>query len=297
MMTRDGQKTDDLAATIARAGADAVEAAKRIVEVEARHGDISELDAIVVKVPYLFDGSGNPQVCKDALALARELHERERPRRRGCYEMDDLGSLVAWAKRFAVAETTAVFIEASGLVDSEDGKVRVVVDELQANHPLGALRELRCELKLKLHDRLRAWIIADCKPMSIEAFSDFAMRAVDELGDAALVSAISNVEVHEECKWVRSVDPESSAVKLTSETTKRTTKIPSVFRFAVPVFDGDDEQNAMTFIARLTIKAPQGKPQFTYEITDLKPRLAQAMETIRQRMIEVTPHVYMGSPG
>jgi len=32
-------------------------------------------------------------------------------------------------------------------------------------------------------------------------------------------------------------------------------------------------------------------------VVDFKPRLAQAMETIRQQVLAVTPNVYMGSPG
>lgn len=288
MMTKDNQTLDNGVATIARAGADAVTAKDRIVEVEATYGDVT------VTVPYLFDGCGSPRPCEIAMGLAKDLYDRDHPTRRGYYEMDDIASLVTWGKRFAVADTTAVFIEAPS--DGE-GKVIVVVDELQQGAADGARRQLKCELKLRLHERLLVWLGASQKPMTVDAFSDFAQRATDEFADASLISAIANVEVHEESKWARSVDPDTLAVRLTAETTKKTTKVPSVFKFAVPVFDGDDEQNAQTFTARLTIKAPNGKPQFSFEVVDFKPRLAEAMATIRQQMLAVTPNVYMGSPG
>lgn len=289
----DKYATDATIASIAKTGADAVKAGDRLVYVSGWSGD-SEAPT-EVKVPYLFDGSGNPQPCKAAMDLARELNAREQPPRAGIYEMDDLDSLIRWAQVYKVPETTAIFVEAPS-VDS-DGKIIVVVDELRAGNPLGALRLLRCEAKLRLHDRLCAWLRTDQHPMNIEQFGDFAARAVEELSEAALISAISNVEVHEASKWVRSVDPESGAVKLTAESSKRTTKMPSSFRFAVPVFDGDDPANAQTFTARLIVRAPEGKPVFTFEIVDFKPRLAQAMATIRQQLVAVTEHVYMGSPG
>ncbi len=288
-MMKDGDKRDEGVATIARAGADAVTAGLRYVTVYAWCGETE------VRVPYLVDGSGNPRACQEAIDLAKQLEHKARPTRSGNYKMSDLASLVAWAQRFKVEATTAAFIEAPDL--GRTGAVVVVIDELEAGNGHGALRQLRCSTTLRLHDRLKEWLTASAKPMGVEEFSDFAQRATDEFAEASLISAIANVEVHEESKWVRSVDSETGTVKLTAESSKRTTKMPTSFQFAVPVFDGDDPQNAMTFTARLVIKAPNGKPQFQFEVVDFKPRLAQAMETIRQQVLAVTPNVYMGSPG
>jgi len=292
MMTKDGTKTDEAVATIARAGADAVTADKRHIVVSAWYGDAS--NPTEARVPYLFDGNGTPRPCSEAIDLAKQLHLMEHPRRVGTYKMDDLASLIAWGQRFQTP-TTAAFITAPEHIG--DGSVVVVIDEMAPAGHDGALRQLRCNTTLRLHERLQAWLSASTQAMNIEQFSDFAQRATDEFAEASLISAIANVEVHEESKWVRSVDSETGTVKLTAESSKRTTKMPTSFQFAVPVFDGDDPQNAMTFTARLVIKAPNGKPQFQFEVVDFKPRLAQAMETIRQQVLAVTPNVYMGSPG
>lgn len=249
-MMKDGDKRDEGVATIARAGADAVTASQRHVVVSAWYGETE------VRVPYLLDGSGNPRACQEATELAKQIEQRARPARSGNYKMSDLASLIAWAQRFKVESTTAAFIEAPDL--GRVGTVAIIVDELEVGDEHGALRQLRCSTTLRLHDRLKEWLDASNHAMSVEEFSDFAQRATDEFAEASLISAIFNVEVHEESKWLRSVDQDTGAVKLTAESSKRTTKMPTSFQFSVPVFDGDDPQNAMTFTARMVIKPPTG---------------------------------------
>jgi hypothetical protein len=281
---------DNTVATIAKVGADAVTAKDRTVVVEAAHLGTK------VEVPYMFDGSGMPRLCDLAMKYAELMHELEHPARRKVYEMDDLASLVAWGRRFAVAESTAAFVQMPGLTrDASYGKVNLIIDELVPGQADGAHRRLRAEMRLALHPRLEAWMASSGVEMSADAFNDFAQRATDEFSDSSLLSAVANLEVEESSTWGRSFDPESGRIKLTAENSQRVTKVPSVFSFVVPVFDDDEAANGQSFSARLSVKIKGKKPVFTYEVVDFKPRLREAVRAIAAALREVTEHVYLGA--
>lgn len=270
---------------IAKCGADSVTATDRMVVVEATVGSST------AKVPYIIGHEGRPIPCETAILEARRLEQEARPERCGIYEMDGLDSLLRWSKRFAVAETTAAFIDAPAL--RKPGSIRVVVDDLASAGAYGARRLLQCKMPLALHPRLEAWLGSERTALQVDDFWDFAMRASDELGEATLMSAISNVEVHEESNWTRKVEGDGS-VKLVAESSQKGTKVPERFTFSVPVFDSDDERNVHSFSARLTVKLQNKKPIFGYEIVDFKIRLGEALAVMLAALTSVTPNVYLG---
>jgi len=276
---------DAAVATIASAGANAVKANDRTIQVTATWNGTE------VMFPYAFDGAGRAVLLADAVQAAKAEHARLHPDRAGSYVMHDLESLLAWAKRFAGADSAA-FVRTPD--EDDDGRVVIIVDELAAGTE-GARRSLRAGFALQLHERLKGWMSYDGTPLDIEAFSDFANRASDELTGSDLITMISNVEVRQEQNWSRTVS-EDGKIKLVAEDTKSTSKVPRTFSFAVPVFAHDDTANVMTFTARLVVKVDRGKPKFTYELVDFDQRLSEAMKQIVAEVAPVVPNVYMGLP-
>jgi hypothetical protein len=131
--------------------------------------------------------------------------------------------------------------------------------------------------------------------MGVDAFSDFAARASEELSGAELLTMIANVEVRSESLWSRVVDADGK-IRLKAEDTNQISKVPATFNFVVPVFDGDDEANGQIFTARLTTKISKDKkPLFTYEIVDFKSKLAAAVRTRFDAVATVVSNVYMGA--
>jgi uncharacterized protein YfdQ (DUF2303 family) len=277
-------------ATIAKAGADAVEATKRLVHVTAVVGT-GERSATAV-VPYLFNADGSPVICERAMTDATVAYNKAFPDRACVYEMDDLASLLAWATRYKTDDTEA-FVSAP--TDHLDGTIYVVIDGLPKLGPDGGRGVLTAMVKLSLSDRLKGWLANNLTSMGVDAFSDFAARASEELSGAELLTMIANVEVRSESLWSRVVDADGK-IRLKAEDTNQISKVPATFNFVVPVFDGDDEANGQTFTARLTTKISKDKkPLFTYEIVDFKSKLAAAVRTRFDAVATVVSNVYMGA--
>lgn len=289
-MIKDSIKKDALDATVASiqaAGAAAVRAADRQFTGQVTIGDVT------VAYPYVINGDGNPVLLDSVVRAADAEHGRLHPDRAGRYSMHDLASLLAWAQRY-VGESSAAYVISPDADSCASGLVTVVVDDLPQKGADGGRRALRCTMPLELHDRLRDWLSSAETLMSVETFADFVRRATDELGSADLLTMVNNVEVHEESSWAR-VAGEDGSLKLKAESSQRTSRVPAAFAFRVPVFDGDPEQDAQTFTARLTVKVDKGKPVFAYEIVDVAPTLAQAVKRIRDAVAAVVPATYMGS--
>lgn len=289
-----------------------IEAARASVEIAHRIESLDvECRGLTTEVPIGVGANGTPAVLVQAWEIARDEAKRAAPDRAGNYKLDDLASLIKWSRRYGTSNTIA-FVKAP---DDSDGRVTVIVDELPPAAPkyvaaadgskmientavqdAGAHRWLRAYTELPLHPRLDAWLESSEGWMSAEVFHAMLDRASEELGSAEVLSMATNIEVHNETSWSRTVDPNTGAVKLAAEDKTTTTKVPKTFQFVVPVFAFDDEQNAQTFTARLSIKVERGKPVFRYDVVDYAPRMAQAIKQIQLDIGAAVSEVYAGSP-
>lgn len=276
----------DLSAAFS-AGAAAVDLATRTAKIAVPYRGLE------FSIPLAFDASGQPVVLDGLIEQARSQYDRENPERSGDYTFHDLASLSAWAKRHG-NENTVAYVASPARDPNGIGKISVVIDGLPSQD-LGSHEQLRGWMALELSDRLKVWKSHERKTFTADNFNDFIQRASDELGNAELISMVNNIEVTETSQYRRTVDAATGAIRIQDENTKTPARIPPSFSFAVPVFDFDDVANVHAFTARLSVKLEKGKPFFSFEIVDLKPRIAAAVAIISRELGTVVKNVYAGA--
>lgn len=280
---------DSAVASIAAAGAHAVKADDRTIQVTAKIGDVE------VTYPYAFRGNGEIALFEQVVAAAKAEHARRHPDRAGKYRMHDLASVLAWAKRYGGPESAA-YVSAPDPDTRVEGSVLVIADDTPAAGPDGGRRALSAGYQFSLHPRLQSWFDGAGDPHAVAAFAELIDRAADELSNAELASAVNNIEVKEESTWKRQADADSGKIRLLAEDTQQVSKVPRTFQFAVPVFEHDQPGNVQTFQARLKVTVERGKPVFSYELLDFALRLGEAVAQVVAEVGAVVPQVYMGAP-
>lgn len=241
-----------------------------------------------VDVPVVFDDHGAAQTRDEW----RKWAESVNPVRKGAYDFTSFASLLAWCKRYATADATALVRLPGDTVKMLS--IRVFAEDLPAQSSAGVLRQLTADFTLPYSPELREWL--GVKKYDAATFDEFIDRHQDELANADLITAIRNIEVHASKTWKRVVKPDGS-LSVQSEEHQGTVKIPREFKFVVPVFApmGGVALAPTQFTARLTTQIVQGVPQFSVEVLQLETHVLAQVAAMTAQLVEVVPHYYYAS--
>lgn len=307
-----------------QSNADTIRALREGVEVHRRlaavvlgdaFGDAHRLPLAVTTNP---GGVTSVVVLRDALEIVDARAGGPR-RRSGTVEIADLGSLIAYVKRYAYDDRAVAFAE--GDDDEGDPRLTVIFDYDQASakrpgdHPLAGLREEgvtgwrrdRAVYACPLSREWKAWTGKDGVPFSQTAFGDFIEKHAEEIhthdGAGAtgtqMLDMARKLMIHDKGTIKREVNPTTGTGTLHVSTEHDTTStvIHPKFFLAIPVFAGSPDLYPVECRTRFSLDRNSGAATFGFVIHNREQVFEHALKAVRDRFAAETGlPVFIGSP-
>lgn len=247
-----------------------IDAGMRLTSINNRCG---EFEHNGVKVPLRINPNGGVEIAKDVI----DHVDRVIPPRDGSFGAGDLQSLGLWVTRFRTDDT---------MVYVGPGAVVVRIDDVPAGSDRGGRRKLSGVLPLQFSARMKIWLGASNRPMSVDEFAELIEANAEDLVRADMITFVRNLEIKEGTTWKRVADGKGG-IKLVAEAEQSGTAVPRSFNIAVPYYDFDTESTALKF--RLTLKLVKGEASFSIVCAELDEIARMRRVDLAGRLAELIP--------
>lgn len=289
MKTSDNQVANEVTAAV-RAGAESVEAAKRITTVAV----------LGVQVPFVALDAG-VKVATDALATAKEMLPG--PIRRQLHiSLTEVDSFIAYVKRYRQESDSVIYADTPNLrlvCVFDDHEKLTRSEATEAN----GWREHRATYACPLSPEWLRWSKAANTKMSQSAFGDFVDSNLLDLtsgedypAPGEVLQMARSLQVNVGSKYKRVINPTTGEGTLISENehTEASTKIPRAFALGLRVFEGGEKHLVET---RLRLSMENGIPAFSFELYRADEHIRDAFGEVRVAVEQATElPLYAGAP-
>lgn len=287
---------------------DLIEAARAAVEIDARHTTIEGADhngdtyAIPISITPTTGGGYRIEVMKDV------INEVERQasgpiRRAGNVELGAVADFIAYVNRFKTPDAIA-------FAPANPPGVTAIFDY----HPggggdtglsLASWCGDRASYRPQFSRQWLTWTNQESKPLGQVPFGDFIeanqfdLRTAEDFASATVMIRVArDLVINVGSKYQRTINPttgEGTLVVKDEHDAATSTKIPSSFALAIPVFEGDAEVYPVDALLRFTMAG--GTPQFTFILQNKAQVLEHALAGLRTRVAEGCGiPVFVGNP-
>lgn len=284
-----------------------IAALRQGVEIERRI-TVLELDGVSIPlVTSETEGAIAIEVAADVLA---EIAARQPgPRRRsGQVDLGSIDSLIDYVNRFG---------RAGGAKDGDPGGavafapvnppgITAILDYHPAGRGTTAWCEERATYRAQFSRQWLTWTGHEGKPLGQVPFGDFIEANQRDLRSGAegyasattMIQVARNLVINSAGKFQRTVNPttgEGTLVVKDEHDAATSTKIPSTFALAIPVFEGDAELYPVEALLRFTMA--NGTPQFAFLLQNKAEVLEFALAGLRTKVAEGCGiPVFVGNP-